>query len=160
VKRILTALLFTCLTGLVLAGFFFRDSLSNYISNYIVPKTETVAYNPDSVFIDSAYNYNKNGQAYQLTWLEFGSTHCRDCILMEEVMDSVKSAYAGQVRVVFYNVSHEKNKRISLHFGIKMIPVQVLLDKSGKECFRHTGYLSFTDLSKEFHSFGISKTIE
>ncbi len=36
------------------------------------------------------------------------------------------------------------------YFGIAAIPTQVLLDVSGKEVIRHTGYFSFDELDKEF----------
>ncbi|MCX6272572.1 MAG: thioredoxin family protein [Bacteroidetes bacterium] len=157
-KRILTCVLFAAVFGFVLAGLFFRDSLTNYVSKSIIPKTEAGSFNPDSLFVDSAYNYIKNRMGYQLTWLEFGSTHCRECKLMEVVMKEVKADYPGSVNAIFYNVSLKENKSIVQHYGIVMIQVQVLLDKNGKECFRHTGFLSYEDLTKEFKNYGISKT--
>lgn len=36
------------------------------------------------------------------------------------------------------------------YFKIEQIPTQVLLDKSGKEYFRHVGYLSMEELEKNF----------
>ena len=39
------------------------------------------------------------------------------------------------------------------YFGIQMIPVQILLDSKGKECFRHIGYYSFNELSMEFKKY-------
>ncbi|MCX6272996.1 MAG: thioredoxin family protein [Bacteroidetes bacterium] len=157
-KRLLTGILFATVFGFVVVGLIFRDSLTNLVSKSIIPKTVVGSFNPDSLFVDSAYNYNKNGMGYQLTWLEFGSTHCRECKLMEEVMKEVKATYPGRINAVFYNVSLKENKSIAQHYGIVMIPVQVLLDKNGRECFRHTGFLSYKDLTKEFKNYGISKT--
>jgi thioredoxin 1 len=36
------------------------------------------------------------------------------------------------------------------YYGIAAIPTQVLLDKTGKEFFRHTGYLSTKELISHF----------
>jgi len=35
-------------------------------------------------------------------------------------------------------------------YGIAVIPTQVLLDKTGKEVFRHSGYLSAKELITHF----------
>jgi len=35
------------------------------------------------------------------------------------------------------------------YYGIAVIPTQVLLDKEGKEFFRHSGYLPTSDIQKE-----------
>jgi thiol-disulfide isomerase/thioredoxin len=108
--------------------------------------------NPDSLStadsIEYAFNYVLNHKPYKLTYFEFGSTGCIECKKMESVMDSVQEAYKNKINVVFYNVRN--NKKMTKHFDIKLIPVQILLDKQGKECFRHVGYYSFNDLSKEF----------
>lgn len=45
------------------------------------------------------------------------------------------------------------------YFGIQMIPVQVLLDKNGKEYFRHVGYFSFDELKNEFKNVYYEKPI-
>jgi thiol-disulfide isomerase/thioredoxin len=112
--------------------------------------------NPDSLSaadsIAYAFNYTSNHLPYNLTYLELGSTGCIECKKMEGVMDSVRKEYKNKVNVVFYNVRH--NKKMTKHFGIKLIPVQILLDKQGKECFRHVGYYSFDNLSKEFKKYG------
>jgi len=105
--------------------------------------------------IDGAFNYNRNKQSYSLTFLEFGSTGCQECKKMETVMETVKENYKTSVNVVFYNVRKKENKKMTEHYGIQMIPVQILLDKNGKECFRHVGYFSFEELTFEFKQFGV-----
>jgi thiol-disulfide isomerase/thioredoxin len=111
--------------------------------------------NPDSLSaadsIAYAFNYTLNHRPYNLTYLEFGSIGCIECKKMESVMDSVREDYKNKVNVVFYNVRY--NKKMTKHFGIKLIPVQILLDVHGKECFRHVGYYSFDNLSKEFKKY-------
>jgi hypothetical protein len=37
------------------------------------------------------------------------------------------------------------------YFGIASIPTQVLLNKTGKEFFRHTGYYSAEELVRNFN---------
>ncbi|HNW70177.1 MAG TPA: thioredoxin family protein [Bacteroidales bacterium] len=101
--------------------------------------------------IRALYDYSSSHLSYKLTWLEFGSQGCVPCKRMERVMDSVKAAYSSTVNVVFYDVRDKKNKVIVNHFEIRMIPVQVLLDRNGKEYYRHIGYFSFDSLANKFN---------
>lgn len=108
----------------------------------------------DSIFL--MYDYSKQNTTFKLSFLEFGSTGCRECKMMEEVMKEVKANFANRINVVFYNVTKKENKTISKYFGIQIIPVQILLDKNGKEVFRHIGYYSYNELSKEFKKLGVN----
>lgn len=65
-------------------------------------------------------------------------------------METIKQEYGSRVNVVFINISLKKNRDFVDYFGIATIPTQVLLDKNGKEFFRHSGFLSAEDLSKHF----------
>ena len=100
--------------------------------------------------VDSAFNYQKNGKGFGITFLEFGATGCISCRKMEIVMQEVKEKYPQKVNVKFYNILLPENQDMMKYFGIAAIPTQVLMDSSAKEVFRHTGYYSFDDLNKEF----------
>ncbi len=108
----------------------------------------------DSVLL--LYDYSEQNTTFELSFLEFGSTGCRECKMMEKVIAEVKGNFANRINVVFYNVTKKENKRISKYFGIQMIPVQILLNKSGKEVFRHIGYYSYNELCIEFSKLGIN----
>jgi thioredoxin 1 len=95
------------------------------------------------------YNYSKNKSSFELTFLEFGSVGCIECKKMEKVLKEIKTNYKGKVNVVFYNARNKETKKIFKHFGIQLIPVQVLLDKNGKEYFRHVGYYSTDSLTQQ-----------
>ena len=71
---------------------------------------------------------------------------------MEEVMEKIKTEYKGKVNVVFMNLMEPENKRFFEYYGVATIPTQVLLDKKGKEFFRHTGFYSADELSTHFTS--------
>ena len=152
--------------------FVFKNSFYGYLTNNqiqqkpIQTQDTTTLYNdidlfrnniPDSTFlyIDSLFNSTNNKKPYSLTFLEFGSTGCIECKKMEKVLEEVKLKYKNKVNVLFYNVTKKENKKISAYYKIQMIPVQVLLDKNGKEFFRHLGFYSFEDLIKQFKNFGV-----
>ncbi len=69
---------------------------------------------------------------------------------MELFMKNVKEKYQQTVNVIFYNVLLPENQNFMKYYGIASIPTQVLLDPSGMEIFRHTGYYSFDELEQEF----------
>ncbi len=157
-RRVLTAILFALPFAGLFTGLIFRDKVTNYMSSILLDKGVFRPEDSLAVFLDSAYNYTVNSQPYRLTWLEFGSTHCRECQLMEDVMRDVREKFSDKVKVVFYDVSIKETKPVARHFGVLMIPVQVILDKNGQECYRHTGYLSFQEISKQLNKYGLEKT--
>lgn len=108
---------------------------------------DTLAKLTDSIKI--LYDYTENKMPYKLTFLEFGSKNCIPCKMMESVLDSVKAAPGSAVNVVFYNVREKNNKVMVKYYGINYIPVQILLDAKGNECFRHVGYFPYDSLAFE-----------
>ncbi len=102
-----------------------------------------------AMYVDSAYNFQNNNEGYKITFLEFGATGCSSCRRMEKVMEEVRSKYPSEIKVQFLNVLLPANQDMMKYFGVAAIPTQVLLDISGKEVFRHTGYFSFDELDKE-----------
>ena len=83
---------------------------------------------------------------YKVTFIELGSVRCIPCQKMQPIMKSVEEKYAGQVKVVFYDVWTPEGKPYARKYGIRAIPTQVFLDKDGKEYFRHEGYFPEEEL--------------
>jgi len=147
-KQVLSWLFIACSILLLVALFAFKDNLTGYSSELMQSQVDPQTINSESRRIDSAYNYTKNGLPYQFTFLEFGAKGCSACKRMEGVMEEIKTAFPYRVNVNFINVRLPENQKIMEYFGVVVIPTQVLLDKSGKEYFRHTGYFSTEDLKK------------
>lgn len=139
-------LIFVLFCSLVL----FRDTLIRYASRNMTDRMEQSEKNAVGDSLSALYDYNTNKKSYEYTFLEFGSVGCHSCRQMEDVMETIKQEYGSRVNVVFINVSLKKNRDFVDYFGIATIPTQVLLDKNGKEFFRHSGFLSAEDLSKHF----------
>jgi thioredoxin 1 len=137
--------------GLLAMLFLFRGSMNNLISKKMAEQAGAETKKTVAQVLDSAFNYQKNAKAFKITFLEFGATRCISCRKMELVMKEVKEKYPESVNVRFYNVLLPENQQFMKLFGIAAIPTQVLLDPVGKEIYRHTGYISFEDLEKEFN---------
>ncbi len=148
-KKVLNLSLVTLGIGFLVVLFLFRGSMNNLVSKKMAEQSGAETKKTVAQVLDSAYNYQKNGKAFRITFLEFGATGCISCRKMELVMKEVKEKYPETVNVRFYNVLLPENQEFMKFFGIAAIPTQVLLGKSGKEYFRHNGYLSFDDLGKQ-----------
>lgn len=128
-----------------------KDDMNNYLSSSMMMQVSTEAKNEGQHKIDSLYNYSLSEEAFQLTFLEFGAEGCISCRKMKIVMEKVKTSYPKKVNVVFMNSLQSESQELMKLFGVVTIPTQILLDENGKEYYRHSGYISFEDLSKEFN---------
>jgi len=143
--------IFILLAVLFLVSLFvFKGSMNTLISKKMKEQAGETVKKSMAMYVDSAYNFQNNNEGYQITFLEFGATGCSSCRMMEKVMEEVKSKYPSEIKVQFLNVLIPANQDMMKYYGVAAIPTQVLLDRTGKEVFRHTGYFSFDDLDKEF----------
>jgi len=136
--------------GFLVVLFLFKGSMNNLVSKKMAEQAGADTKKTVAQVLDSDFNYQNNGDAFRITFLEFGATGCISCRKMELVMKEVKEKYPKTVNVRFYNVLMAENQQFMKYFGIAAIPTQVLLDPTGKEIFRHTGYFSFNELEQEF----------
>lgn len=148
VKKFLPWVVFIALFGLIIIGFSLKDDMNNYLSKMIKEQASSETKTSGLALIDSLYNYTKNSQRFELTFLEFGATGCSACKQMESVMEEIREKYPQTIQVVFLNVLKPESQDLMKLYGIATIPTQVLLNKEGKEFFRHSGYYSAEELIK------------
>lgn len=151
IKKVLNLITVLLSVLFFVALFIFKDKLTNTASDMVKMQAGTETFQSVTAYIDSAYNYKKNAQSYQGTFLEFGSTGCSACKRMEKVMEHIRVQYPEKVNVVFYNITFPENRKLMKYYGVSVIPTQILLDDEGEEFFRHTGYISTTNLIKKIH---------
>jgi thioredoxin 1 len=90
-----------------------------------------------------------------VTFVELGSDNCIPCREMRPVMDVITRDYAPDVLVVFYDV-YERGD-MAERYGVRVIPTQVFLDESGKEFYRHEGFLPREAIEELLAERGITK---
>lgn len=95
-----------------------------------------------------------------ITFVELGSVNCIPCRKMQPVMKAIEEKYAGQVKVVFYDVWKADQKKYAQEYGIKLIPTQVFLDKEGKEIMRHEGFFPEAEIDIFLKEQGIAPKSE
>jgi thioredoxin 1 len=90
------------------------------------------------------------------TLLEFGSTTCEPCQIMEPIIDSIEKKYEGKVIVKFINVYTDSNSTLTNKYNIRTIPTQIFLDADGKNMYRHEGILYEDEIIKKLSEMGIN----
>lgn len=144
------AVLFLCIAiFFIVALFLLRDQLTDYTSKAMKAQVSTQVSQDMANYIDSSYNYMSKGESYKATFLEFGATGCSTCKRMESVMEEIKHYHGKDINVVFVHVLKNENRRLMKYFGVATIPTQVLLNKKGKEFYRHSGFITPEEIVKE-----------
>jgi thioredoxin 1 len=68
-------------------------------------------------------------------------------------MEKMEKLYAGRAEIVFIDVWEDKSQ--AQRFGVKAIPTQIFFDESGKEVYRHVGFLGEQEIMDKLKSLGI-----
>lgn len=84
--------------------------------------------------------------------LDLGSVSCIPCKMMAPILEELKKEYAGRMQVVFIDVL--ANPDVGRRYGIKLIPTQIFFDASGKELWRHGGFISKEDILGKWKELG------
>ncbi|MCX8033284.1 MAG: thioredoxin family protein [Thermoleophilia bacterium] len=72
--------------------------------------------------------------------VDFGSTSCLPCRMMQPELEELAQEYAGAVDVVIVDVN--KEPELAAKLGIRVVPTQIFLSPEGKVLGRHEGFLS------------------
>ena len=155
IKKIIPWTVFAALFLFIIFGFAFKGKMNSYLSgqmkNNITPELNMLG----NAYIDSAFNYTKSGLAYKITFLEIGAKGCSACKRMEAVMDDISNKFPDKVNVVFFNILKPESQNLMKYFGVTAIPTQIFLNNEGKEIFRHTGFFSTNEVTKNLIIYGV-----
>ena len=85
--------------------------------------------------------------------VDVGAKKCIPCKLMAPILEELKTEYAGRLQVDFLDVSI--NPDFAGQYGVTIIPTQIFFDASGKELFRHEGFMSGEDILTRWKELGV-----
>jgi thioredoxin 1 len=85
--------------------------------------------------------------------IDLGRKQCIPCKMMASVLDQLERDYAGILDVEFIDVG--ENPDAADKYNIRGIPTQIFYDASGKELFRHLGYISKEQILHIFKRMGV-----
>jgi thioredoxin 1 len=73
---------------------------------------------------------------------------------MIPVMEELRQKYRGKLQVDFINLSIDN--AAAQRYNVRVIPLQIFFDASGKELFRHAGYWPTADIVNEWKQLGFN----
>ena len=85
--------------------------------------------------------------------VDLGADKCIPCKLMAPILEELKKEHAGRLNVVFIDVW--KNPSEGPRYGIQVIPTQIFYDATGKERFRHEGFIAKKDILAKWRELGV-----
>jgi thioredoxin 1 len=85
--------------------------------------------------------------------VDLGATKCIPCKMMAPILEELKQAYVGKLRVDFIDVW--ENPGAGKGYGIRVIPTQIFYDAQGKERFRHEGFFAKKDILAKWTELGV-----
>jgi len=85
--------------------------------------------------------------------VDIGAKQCIPCKMMAPVLEELKRDYAGILNVEFVDIW--ENPNAGQKYGIRAIPTQIFYNASGKELYRHMGFMSKEQILETFKVLGI-----
>jgi thioredoxin 1 len=72
---------------------------------------------------------------------------------MMPILDKLRADYSGKFQIRYIDV--EKKPAAASRYGVRAIPTQIFLDRTGKEAFRHVGFYSRQDILDTWSKLGV-----
>jgi len=88
--------------------------------------------------------------------VDLGAGTCIPCKMMAPILEELKAEYQGILQVDFFDV--HKNPAVADKYNIMVIPTQIFFDPSGRELFRHEGFMDKQDILAKWAELGIQLT--
>jgi thioredoxin 1 len=88
-----------------------------------------------------------------VTMVDIGARKCIPCKMMAPIMESLDKEYKGKAAIIFIDVW--ENPGQYKEFSINKIPTQIFYDKTGKEVYRHEGFLGRDSIVEKLEELGV-----
>lgn len=85
-----------------------------------------------------------------VTMVDLGADKCIPCKMMAPILVELRKEYEGKAAIIFLDVW--KDPSLGKPFGIRTIPTQIFYDKTGKEVWRHEGFLKKESIVEKLES--------
>jgi len=110
---------------------------------WIAAQRETTADNP----LDRALSSGKPVLA------DFGRGTCIPCKMMKPILDELAAELRGRVHVLILDTGDYGY--LAQRHRVRIIPTQIFFDASGKDLFRHEGFMSKEDIRTKLNELGM-----
>ncbi len=86
--------------------------------------------------------------------VDIGAKTCIPCKKMAPILEELTRELASKLEVEFIDVSIRSNLVLAQRYGIRLIPTQLFLDPTGKELWRHEGFLGKDEILGKWKELG------
>ena len=86
--------------------------------------------------------------------VDLGSTTCKPCKMMMPILEELRAEYAGRLQVEFIDV--KENPAAAKPSNIQLIPTQIFFDASGRERWRHQGFIAKDAMLAQWKELGVN----
>jgi len=86
--------------------------------------------------------------------LDLGSTTSIPCRMMAPILEELQKEYKGRLNVRVVDVN--RDPAAGREYAISVIPTQIFFDASGKELWRHEGFISKQDILAKWTELGFN----
>jgi len=94
-------------------------------------------------------------QAGKPSIIDFSADDCGFCKMMEPILHELQQTLVNRCEILVVDVRQEKV--LSARYGVQGIPVQVFIDKEGREVYRHVGFFSREQILAKLAEIGVVK---
>ena len=84
---------------------------------------------------------------------DFGRGTCIPCKMMQPILEKLQKAYAGKAEILIIDVG--EYAALARKYKIMIIPTQIFFDSSGKEVYRHQGFMPEQDIIAQLKKMGV-----
>ena len=112
-----------------------------------------LVHTPPAVAHSSA-THASDAAAERVRLVDLGADRCIPCKAMAPILVELRHEYAGVMQVDFIDVW--KNPDAGDLYQVSAIPTQVFYDPSGRELYRHQGFLSKDDILATWRRLGVT----
>lgn len=86
--------------------------------------------------------------------VDFGRDGCQACDMMTPILEALTDEAAGRYTVLFVHIG--ENPILADRYGIQAIPTQIIYDQTGRELFRHVGFIPKAQLVDQLKKAGVN----
>jgi len=86
------------------------------------------------------------------TVLDLGSNSCIPCKMMKPIFAELEEELADKANILILDISEYSS--LADKYKVRVIPTQIFFDASGKQYWRHEGFLSKEDILKKLEETG------
>ena len=94
-----------------------------------------------------------SGDAALPRLVDLGADKCIPCKMMAPILEELIQEYAGRMIVEVIDV--RENRSAAQRYGVRVIPTQIFYDPSGRELFRHEGFMDKATILGKWQELGI-----